>query len=49
MQHSEEVRAGEELGAGGLEQQTEARPGTGLSHTVVPTQICHIHTDTHSQ
>lgn len=39
MQHSEEVRAGEELCAGGLKQQGKARPGTGLSHTVVPTQL----------
>lgn len=46
MQHSEEVRAGEELCAGGLEQQGEARPGTGLSHTVVPTQLCNTHTHT---
>ncbi len=44
MQHSEEVGAGEELGAGGLEQQIEARPGTGLSHTVVPTQLCNTQT-----
>lgn len=43
MQHSEEVGAGEELGAGGLKQQGEARPGTGLSHTVVPTQLCNTH------
>lgn len=44
MQHSEEVGAGEELGAGGLQQQGEARPGVGLSHTVVPTQLCNTHT-----
>lgn len=43
MQHSEEVGAREELGAGGLKQQGEARPGTGLSHTVVPTQLCNTH------
>lgn len=43
MQHSEEVGAGEELGAGGLEQQGEARPGIGLSHTVVSTQLCNTH------
>lgn len=44
MQHSEEVRAGEELGAWGLKQQSEAGPGTaGLSHAVVPTQLCNTH------
>lgn len=43
MQHSEEVGAGEELCAGGLEQQGEARPRTGLSHAVVPTQLYNTH------
>lgn len=47
MQHSEEVGAGEELGAGGLQQQGEARPGgAGLSHTVVPAQLWNTHTKT---
>jgi len=44
MQHSEEVGAGEELRAGGLKQQSEARSGTGLSHTVVPAQLCNTNT-----
>lgn len=45
MQHSEEVRAGEELGAGGLEQQSEAGPGTGLAHRGLPSQLyTHTHT-----
>ena len=48
MQHSEEVRASEELGARGLKQQGEAGPGTGLSHTVVPSQLCNTHTHTHA-
>lgn len=40
MQHSKEVGAGKKLGAGGLQQQSEARPGAGLSHSVVPPQLC---------
>lgn len=47
MQHSEEVRAGEELGAGGLEQQSEAGPGTGLAHRGLPSQL-YTHTHTHT-
>lgn len=39
MQHSEEVGAGEELGAGRLEQQSEARPGAGRSCITVPPQL----------
>lgn len=40
MQHSKEVGAGEEPGAGRLKQQAEARPGARLSDAVVSTQLC---------
>lgn len=39
MQHSEEVGAGEELGAGRLEQEVETGTGAGLGQAVVPPQI----------
>lgn len=39
VQHCEEVRAGEELGTGGLEQQGDVRPGTSLSHGTVPPEL----------
>lgn len=49
MQHSEEVGAGEELGAGRLEQQCEAGPGAGLGHRLVPPQLyTHTHTNRRS-
>lgn len=40
MQHTEEVGANEEFGAGRLKQQSQARPGTGLGHIIVPAQLC---------
>lgn len=48
MQHSEEVRAGEELCTGRLQEQGEAGPGTGLGHVVAPAQLCNTRTHTHS-
>lgn len=39
MQHSEEVRAGEELGAGGLQQEGDPGPGASWSRAVLPPEL----------
>ena len=49
MQHGEEVRAGEELGAGGLQQQRETRARAGGRHRTVPPVLCNRRGDRQSK